>query len=104
MSCWGTQFGSLVRAMHFQSQKLRLRLCRLWGGCALIVALASIISCDLISIGAQTNSQAPLTEDERRDARQLSITFTKRLGETLDFDVVMRELFVPDAVEQYVAF
>ena len=55
------------------------------------------------TLGAQTDNQAPLTEDERREAHQLSVTFTKRLGETLDFEVVMRELFVPDAVEQYVA-
>jgi hypothetical protein len=76
----------------------------LWGGGALILALASIVSCNFLpTIGAQTNTQAPLTEDERREARQLSVTFTKQLGETLDFEVVMRELFVPDAVERYIA-
>src|SRR2546421_4997838 len=91
--------------MHFQNQKSRLRLRRLSGGRTLILVLAAIISGNFIpTVGAQTNSQAPLTEDERREARQLSVTFTKRLGETLDFEIVMRELFVPDAVEQYVGF
>jgi hypothetical protein len=90
--------------MHFQNQKSRLHLRRLSGGCAFILALASILSCNFIpTLGAQTNSQAPLTEDERREAHQLSVTFTKRLGETLDFEVVMRELFVPDAAERYIA-
>ncbi|HXI23253.1 MAG TPA: hypothetical protein VNG71_05205 [Pyrinomonadaceae bacterium] len=80
--------------MHFQNQKSRF----------LVFALALIISCNFIPTArAQTNRQAPVTEDERREAHQLSVTFTKRLGETLDFEVVMRELFVPDAVERYVA-
>ena len=56
------------------------------------------------TVGAQTLVQSDLTDNEKRETRQLSITFTKRLGESLDFEVVMRELFVPDAVEQYLAF
>ena len=91
--------------MHFHNKKSRLGLRRLSDSRALTLALALIVSCNFIpTAGAQTNNQAPLTEDERREAHQLSVIFTKRLGETLDFEVVMRELFVPDAVERYVAF
>lgn len=54
-------------------------------------------------VAAQTASAPQLTDAERKEAQQLSTTFTKRLGETLDFGIVMNELFLPDAVERYVA-
>src|SRR6476619_6930347 len=67
--------------------------------CAFTLALASTVWCNFPpTVAAQTNSQASLTETEKREAQELSVKFTKRFGKSLDFDVVMREFFVPDAV------
>jgi hypothetical protein len=55
------------------------------------------------TIGAQSNKQPVLSEEEKREAERLSLTFTRRLSQTLDMAVVMDELFLPDSVERYIA-
>jgi hypothetical protein len=71
--------------------------------CVCVLATILIIACKLATtVGAQV-SQPALTPTEDREARQLSIQFTQRLGETLDFSVVMQELFIRDAAARYVA-
>jgi hypothetical protein len=65
--------------------------------------MSSLLGISTPSAVAQTTKVPPLTDAEAREAQQLSTTFTKRLGETLDFGVVMNELFLPDAVERFVA-
>lgn len=54
------------------------------------------------TVGAQSNKQPVLSEEEKREAEQLSVTFTRRLSQTLDMAVVMDELFLPDSVERYI--
>ena len=54
-------------------------------------------------VEAQGNQQPVLSEQEKREAEQLSVAFTKRLGQTLDMAVVMDELFLPDSIERYLA-
>jgi hypothetical protein len=55
------------------------------------------------TVGAQSNQQPVLSQEEKREAEQLSLTFTRRLSQTLDMAVVMDELFLPDSVERYIA-
>lgn len=79
---------------------LRKTLARL----ALLLVVLSVLPRNFFpTVGAQSNKQPVLSEEEKRDAVQLSLTFTRRLGETLDMAVVMDELFLPDSMERYIA-
>jgi hypothetical protein len=63
-----------------------------------------LAACNFIPTArAQSPSRPVLTDEEKQEAQQLSVTFAKRLGQTLDFGAVMSELFAPDAVERYLA-
>ena len=84
----------------------RLRSATPWQqGLALLSALLVLLSLthfNLIpTVEAQTNKQDALSADEKREALQLSTTFTKRLSESEDLALVMNELFLPDSVERY---
>lgn len=81
-----------------------MHLCRILGRWIVSLIVVSLLACNLFpTVGAQRNEQAILTEEEKREAEQVSLTFTKRLSQTLDMGVVMGELFLPDSVERYLA-
>src|SRR5256885_12681196 len=67
------------------------------------LVLSSLLHTFIPTVGAQMANAPQLTDSESKEAQKLSTTFTNRLGETLDFDIVMKELFLPDAVERFVA-
>lgn len=67
------------------------------------LAVAIVLRNFFPTVEAQTAKQPVLSEGERREAQEMSVTFTRRLSQTLDFGVVMEELFLPDAVERYLA-
>ena len=56
----------------------------------------------LLTVVATGDGQTELTEDEVREAEQISLTFTTRLSQSQDMGSVMDELFLPDSVERYV--
>jgi hypothetical protein len=92
----------IVSEMHCKNPS-RSRLQARLRNFALVAAIVSTLTCNLSpTVGAQTASQPLLTATEKREAQQLSITFTRRLGETLDFRHVVDELFVSDAAKRYV--
>lgn len=85
-------------------KRCRTHLCRILGRWVVSLIVVSLLACDLFpTVGAQRNEQTILTEAEKREAEQLSLTFTKRLSQTLDMGVMMGELFLPDSVERYLA-
>jgi hypothetical protein len=68
------------------------------------LVVMSVLACNLFpTVGAQTKAQPILSEEEKREAQHLSVTFTRRLSQTRDQAVVMDELFLPDSVERYLA-
>lgn len=72
--------------------------------CILFTLLVATLSGSFLpTVGAQGGNSAALTESEKQEARELSVTFTERLGQTTDFSSVMDELFLSDAVERYLA-
>ena len=74
------------------------------GRLALLLVVLSVLPRNFFpTVGAQSNKQPVLSEEEKREAEQLSLTFTRRLSQTLDMAVVMDELFLPDSVERYIA-
>jgi hypothetical protein len=75
-----------------------------FGHLALLLLVLSVLPRNFFpTIGAQSNKQPVLSEEEKREAERLSLTFTRRLSQTLDMAVVMDELFLPDSVERYIA-
>ena len=74
------------------------------GRLALLLVVLSVLPRNFFpTVGAQSNKQPVLSEEEKREAEELSLTFTRRLSQTLDMAVVMDELFLPDSVERYIA-
>jgi hypothetical protein len=74
------------------------------GGLAFFLVVLLVLPRNFFpTVGAQTNKQPVLSEEEKREAVQLSLTFTRRLSQTLDMAVVMDELFLTDSVERYLA-
>ncbi|HKO36329.1 MAG TPA: hypothetical protein VJV21_07595 [Pyrinomonadaceae bacterium] len=72
--------------------------------CILLTLLVATLSRSFLpTVGAQRGNSTALIESEKQEAHKLSVTFTERLGQTTDFSTVMHELFVPDAVERYLA-
>jgi hypothetical protein len=68
------------------------------------LVMLSTLPCNLLpTVGAQNDRQNVPSEEERRDAEQLSRTFTARLSESQDMALVMNELFLPDSVERFIA-
>lgn len=67
------------------------------------LAVAIVVRNFFPTVEAQTGKQPVLSEGEKREAQEISVTFTRRLSQTLDFGVVMAELFLSDAVERYLA-
>jgi hypothetical protein len=85
-----------------------LRICgthlrKTLGYLALLLIVSGLPRNVFPTVGAQRNEQAALTEEEQREAVQVSVAFTKRLSQTTDMRVVMDELFLPDSVERYLA-
>jgi hypothetical protein len=76
---------------------------KILGRWALFVVMSALASSLHPTVGAQTKQQPVLSEDEKREAEQLSQAFTRRLGQTLDMAVVMKEFFLADSVERYLA-
>jgi hypothetical protein len=69
-----------------------------------VVVTISIVACSFYpTVGVQVNNQSTLSAAEEREAQQLSRTFTTRLGDTLDFNVAVHELFIGDAAAHYLA-
>ncbi len=69
---------------------------------AVVLVMYALVSNFAPTVGAQNNDQPALTANEKREAQQLSMMFTSRLGEALDFRLVVDELFVSDAAKRYV--
>jgi hypothetical protein len=81
-----------------------MHLRKTFGRLALLLVVLSVLPRNFFpTVGAQSNKQPVLSSEEKREAEQLSLTFTRRLGQTLDLAVVMDELFLPDSVERYIA-
>lgn len=79
-------------------------MAKLRRSCILLTLLVVTLSRSFLpTVGAQGGNSAALSEKEKQEAQRLSVTFTERLGQTTDFSTVMHELFVPDAVERYLA-
>jgi hypothetical protein len=68
-----------------------------------ILIITSLLLSFFPTVRSQIQNPPQLTDSESKEAQQLSSTFMKRLGETLDFEIVMNELFLPDAVERFLA-
>lgn len=86
---------SKVYGMHLRKTVRRL---------AMLVVVLSVLPRNFFpTVGAQSNQPPVLSEEEKREAEQLSLTFTRRLSQTLDMAVVMDELFLPDSVERYIS-
>jgi hypothetical protein len=72
--------------------------------CLLFALLVATLSRSFLpTVGAQGGNAAALTESEKQEAQKLSVTFTERLGQTMNFSTVIDELFLSDAVERYLA-
>jgi hypothetical protein len=81
-----------------------MRLRKTLGRLAFFLVVLSVLPRNFFpTVGAQSNKQPVLGEEEKRDAVQLSLTFTRRLGQTLDMAVVMNELFLADSIERFIA-
>ena len=79
-------------------------MAKLGRSCILLTLLVATVSGSFLpTVGAQGGNAAELTESEKLEAQKLSVLFTERLGQTMTFSTVMDELFLPDAVERYLA-
>jgi len=79
-------------------------MAKLRRSCILLTLLVATLSRSFLpTVRAQAGNAPALTESEKQEAQKLSVTFTERLGQTMDFSTVMNELFLSDAVERYLA-
>ena len=92
-----------VMKSNYSFKLYGMRMGKILGRWTLFVVMSALASSLHPTVGAQTKQQPVLSEDEKREAQQLSQAFTRRLGQKLDMAVVMNEFFLADSVERYLA-